>query len=133
VYRGRWQSLSWGFLARGKFRLYENSRDYRLGDEYFLGSWVAQSWTDWMSTSVRMSWNRREAIHPEDDTTQSPEMDPKRQAGEFLDIGPGVNFQVPFAGKPRFGVEMTWPFFQTVEGPQIERDWQLTAGWKWAF
>jgi hypothetical protein len=133
VYRGRWESLSWGFVARGTFRVYQNSRDYRLGDEYLLATWLAQSWTDWMSTSLRLSWNRWRAVHPEDDTTQDPEMDPKRQAGEFLDVGPGVNFQVPLPGSPRFGVEMTWPFFQTLEGPQLERDWQLTAGWQWAF
>ena len=36
-------------------------------------------------------------------------------------------------GEPRFGVEMTWPFYQTLDGPQLERDWQLTAGWQWAF
>jgi hypothetical protein len=133
VYRGRWHDLSWGFVARGTFRIYRNDEDYRLGDEYLLSSWLAHSWTDWMSTSLRLSWNQRKAVHPEDETTQNPEMDPKRQAGEFLDIGPGVNFEVPLAGRPRFGVEMRWPFYQTVEGPQIERDWQLTAGWKWSF
>ncbi|MFP6622490.1 MAG: transporter, partial [Myxococcota bacterium] len=63
----------------------------------------------------------------------NPEGDPKRLAGEFLEIGPGVNFQLPCFGEPRFGVEMTWPFYQTLDGPQLERDWQLTAGWQWAF
>jgi hypothetical protein len=133
TYRGRWNTLSWGFVARAKFRVYKNSRDYRLGDEFLLSTWLAQSWTDWMSTSLRLSWQRREHVHPSDRTTENPERDPKRQAGEFLDLGPGINFQIPFVGKPRFGVEMSWPFFQTLEGPQLERDWQLTAGWQWAF
>jgi hypothetical protein len=136
VYRGRWNTLSWGLLGRAKFRVYKNSRDYRLGDEFLLSTWLAQSWADWMSTSLRMSWQRRQSVHPEDDTTVNPEADPKRQAGEFLDLGPGVNFRVPFLGglgDPRFGVEMSWPFFQTLEGPQLERDWQVTAGWQWAF
>ena len=133
VYRGRWESLSWGFVARGTYRFYENSKDYELGDEYLLSTWLAQSWTDWMSTSLRLSWNRREAVSPKDDPDQGPEMDPKRQTGETLDIGPGVNFEVPLPGSPRFGVEMSWPFYQTLDGPQLERDWQLTAGWKWAF
>lgn len=133
VYRGRWESLSWGLLARGKFRVYQNTKHYRLGNEYLLSSWLAQSWTDWMSTSLRLSWSRRDSVHPEDDTKVNPEDDPKRQAGEYLDLGPGVNFRVPFLGGPRFGVEMTFPFFQTLKGPQIERDWQVTAGWQWVF
>jgi hypothetical protein len=133
VYRGRWKTLSWGFVGRGKFRVYKNSKSYRLGNEYLLSTWLSQSWTDWMSTSLRLSWNRHNSGHPKDDTTRNPEADPKRLAGEFLDIGPGVNFRVPFLGEPRFGVEMTWPFYQTVQGPQLERDWQLTAGWQWAF
>lgn len=133
VYRGRWRTLSWGFVGRGTFRFYENRRNYRLGNEYLLSTWLAQSWTDWMSTSLRMSWQRWENVHPEDDTTVNPEQDPKRQAGELIDIGPGVNFRLPWLGEPRLGVEMTWPFFQTLEGPQLERDWQLTAGWQWAF
>lgn len=133
VYRGRWKTLSWGLLGRGTFRVYKNSKDYRRGNEYLLSTWLSQSWTDWMSTSLRLSWNRHGSAHPEKDTTRNPEEDPKRLGGEFLDIGPGVNFQVPFLGKPRMGVEMTWPFYQTLEGPQLERDWQLTAGWQWAF
>ena len=46
---------------------------------------------------------------------------------------PGVNFRVPFLGGPRFGVEATWPIYQNLSGPQLERDWHLTAGWKWAY
>ena len=133
VYRGRWQLLSWGVVGRATFRVYENSKDYRVGDDYLLSTWIAQSWGEWVSTSFRISWNRHEAEHPEDSTTVNPEADPKRQAGELLDLGPGVNFRLPVLGGPRLGVEMTWPFYQTLEGPQLEQDWQLNAGLEWAF
>ncbi len=137
VYRGRWQTLSWGLLGRSRYRFYENTHDYKLGNEHTVSTWIAQSWTDWMSTSLRMSWQRRENVSPGDQTLVNPERDPKRQAGDLVDIGPGVNFRVPWRmpglGDPRFGVEMTWPFFQSLKGPQLERDWQLTAGWEWAF
>jgi hypothetical protein len=133
TYRGRWETLSWGLVTRSTFRTYENSRNYKLGNEYEISVWLAQSWTDWMSTSLRMAWNRRDNVHPRDDTRVDPELDPKRQAGDVLDIGPGVNFRLPWLGEPRFGVEMTWPYYQNLEGPQLERDWQVTTGWKWAF
>ena len=137
VYRGHYTSLSWGVAGRGVFRVYENSKDYRLGNEYEVTGWLARSWTDWMSTSLRMSWQRWENIHPADpsfvDLNSSPEQDPKRQAGDLIELGPGINFKLPFAVGPRFGVEMAWPVYQTLDGPQLERDWRLTAGWQWAF
>jgi hypothetical protein len=133
VYRGRWNTLSWGVAARAKFRVYENSKDYRLGHQYMISSWLAQSWTDWMSTSIRFAWQRRDNIHPIDRTLVNPERDPKRQAGDFLELGPGVNFAVPLLGDPRFGVEMSWPFYQDLQGPQVERDWRVTTGLEWAF
>ncbi len=136
VYRGRWNTLSWGFVGRAKFRVYKNRKDTRLGDEFLLSAWLAQSWTDWMSTSLRLSWQRRDNAHSDEtilNPPSNPERDPKRQAGDFLDLGPGANFRIPFLGEPRFGVEMTWPFYQNLKGPQLERDWQLTAGWQWAF
>jgi hypothetical protein len=137
VYRGHHESLSWGYLARGVFRVYENSKDYRLGNEYEMSGWLARSWTDWMSTSLRLSWQRWESIHPRDrnfdNMSNSPEQDPKRQAGDLIELGPGLNFKLPFAIGPRFGIEMAWPLFQSLDGPQLERDWRLTAGWQWAF
>ncbi len=133
VYRGRWQTLSWGLVGRSTFRFYENSSDYRLGHEYLLSTWLAQSWTDWMSTSLRLSWERREKVNGAARTNVNPERDPKNQAGETIDLGPGVNFRLPWLGEPRLGVEMSWPVFQTLKGPQLERDWQLTTGWEWDF
>jgi hypothetical protein len=133
VYRGRWQSVSWGFLARGKFRFYKNRENYRLGNEYLLSAWLSQSWTDWVSTSLRLSWNRENAGRPRNEGSLNPAQDPKRQAGEVLELGPGINFEVPWLGRSRFGIEMTWPFYQTLQGPQLARNWQLTTGWQWTF
>ena len=80
-----------------------------------------------------LSWQRTENIHPADPTFSNPEEDPKRQAGDVIELGPGLNFKLPFVEGPRFGVEMAWPVYQHLDGPQLERDWRLTAGWKWAF
>lgn len=133
VYRGRFEALSWGVVGRGTFRLYENRGDYRLGSEYLLSTWLSRSWTDQVSTSLRLSWNRRDSTHGRSAPSTNPERDPKRLGGDFLDIGPGINFRLPFVGEPRLGVEVTWPFYQNLDGPQLERDWQLTAGWQWVF
>lgn len=131
VYRGSSEYLSWGLHGRGVFRIYKNSKGYRGGDHYSLSTWVAHSFTDWMSGSVRLGWERRQNIHGADETMQNPELHPKRHGGELIELGPGVNFKLPFDRAPRFGVEMSWPIWETVSGPQFERDWKLTAGWKW--
>lgn len=133
VYRGSYERLSWGFVARAEFPIHRNSRGYRHGSAYELSSWIAQTFTDWLSMSLRASWNQRADIHSQERTLQNPEAGPKRQRSGFIDVGPGVNFRVPLPGGPRFGVEMSWPVFQDVDGPHLERDWQLTTGLEWAF
>jgi hypothetical protein len=133
VYRGFTDQLSWGVVGRGVFRVYKNSKNYRGGDHYSLATWLGHSWTDWMSTSMRVSWERWQNIHGANRTNQNPELDPKRHAGELIELGPGVNFKLPFERGPRLGVEMAWPVWQSLEGPQLERDWRLTAGWRWEF
>ena len=52
-----------------------------------------------------------------------------------MDLGAGLNFLVPggpFAGH-RFAVEFVRPMWQDVQGPQLETDWMITAGWQLAF
>jgi len=50
-------------------------------------------------------------------------------------VGVGLNFLIP--GGPlkgnRFAVEGLFPVYQHVDGPQLEQDWMVTAGWQYAF
>lgn len=68
----------------------------------------------------------------------SPTMDPNLQGGTRGSLAAGVNLIFPdrlgriLAGQ-RFAVEFQMPIYQNLDGPQMELDWTLIAGWQYAF
>ncbi len=138
TYTGRIESWSWGAQANGVIRVGRNSEDYRLGDGYQLTGWGARAITDWVSASLRLDWRDWGNITGADSSLNPrmvPTADPDLRAGRRLDIGVGLNFLVPkgvLAGN-RFAVEAMFPTYQSLDGPQLEQDWMITAGWQYAF
>jgi hypothetical protein len=61
--------------------------------------------------------------------------DPNFQGGERIDFDVGVSLagQGGVLRGHRFGVEILIPVMQDLNGPQLETDWMLTAGWRKAF
>ena len=39
-----------------------------------------------------------------------------------------MNFKIPVLGDPRLVMEMLWPIYQSLDGPQLETDWTLYVG-----
>lgn len=66
-----------------------------------------------------------------------PTADPNLRGGNRLDLLFGLNFLVPkglkFIKGQRFAIEMGFPIYQDLDGPQLETDFVLTAGWQYAF
>ncbi len=60
---------------------------------------------------------------------------PDFQGGDRLDLGGGINFagQSGVVKGHRLGVEVLFPVYQDLNGPQLETDWTLTIGWQRAF
>ena len=50
-----------------------------------------------------------------------------------LEIGPGVNILMPFFGGQRLALEAGFPFYQSVDGPQLGTQVTFTASWQWLF
>jgi hypothetical protein len=64
-----------------------------------------------------------------------PTADPDLRAGKRLSVGLGLNFLLP-AGTLRglgFSVEGIIPFYQDLDGPQLERDYTLMFSLRKAF
>jgi hypothetical protein len=138
TYTGKSDGFSWGAQAMGRIRTGRNDEDYRLGHGYELSSWVARPWLEWLSTSLRLNWKQWGNISGADprlNPRMVPTADPDRRAGRRLDIGVGLNFLVPrgFLAGNRFAVEVSFPVYQYLDGPQLEQDWMVTAGWQYAF
>lgn len=138
TYTGKSEGFSWGAQAIGTIRTGRNDEDYRLGHGYEVNGWVARPWLEWLSTSLRLNWKQWGNISGADprlNPRMVPTADPDLRAGRRLGIGVGLNFIVPrgFLVGNRFAVEATFPVYQSLDGPQLEQDWMVTAGWQYAF
>jgi hypothetical protein len=136
TYVGRHQGLSWGSQFEGIYRVADNDVGYRKGTVYHASAWCAGSWSEWVSTSLRLAWTRTGNVRGEDpslDKTRSPLDDNKMQGGARLDLGPGLNVFVPVFGGQRLALEALWPVYQDLSGPQLASEAHFSAGWQWVF
>ena len=69
------------------------------------------------------------------DPAAVPTADPARQGGRRLSLLVGANLSAP--GGPlrghRVALELGAPLYQSLDGPQLESDWTMTAGWQLGF
>lgn len=138
TYVGHRSWLSWGGQAMGTVRLDENKDDYRLGNKVDLTGWVAAPVTRWASVSGRIAWSRWWNINgsdPDLNPNTVPTADPNRRGGSRVELLGGVNLYLPLGplGRHRFAVEGGFPIHQDLDGPQLESDWRIVAGWQKAF
>ena len=138
VYTGNSSEWSWGGQFGAVERLGENDEDYTLGNQYQGNLWAARKWTDWFSTSFRVSGEIVEDIDgadPRMNPAMVPTADPDLRAGEIVSLGLGANFIVPSG--PLTGlslsVEGILPVYQRLDGPQLARDYAVIVGLGKAF
>jgi hypothetical protein len=133
TYLGQASSISWGVQGLTKFRLGENDQGYRLGHRYTATSWGAYSINDWLSGSLRLDWTNQENVAGADselDPDVVPTADPDLQGFNRWSAGFGVNTyfrEGTFRGL-RVNGEFVVPFYQDLDGPQLETDWYLIIG-----
>ncbi len=138
TYTGRSSEWSWGGQLGAIIRLGENDRDYTFGNIYQATAWRARKWTNWLSSSLRLEGEIEEDIDGADPRLNPllvPTADPNLRAGKRLSVGLGLNFMIP-TGTLRglgFSVEGIIPFYQDLDGPQLERDYTLMFGLRQAF
>ena len=138
TYVGQADSFSWGVQLTGVVRLGTNSRDYSLGDRLQATAWAAVVLADWLSGSVRVvfeNWGNVDGADPELMPGLVQTARPDLQGGDRVDIGIGFNVLLPdgFLQGHRIAVEVIVPVHQNLDGPQMERDWSVIAGWQKAF
>lgn len=135
---GNW---SLGGQTRVMLPLNENDRGYRLGPGSLSTIWGARRINDWVSVSARALFENWGNIAGSDDALNpkmAPTMDPRLRGGARGSLLLGGNLIFPgrlggiLAGQ-RFAVEAQLPIYQHLNGPQLERDWSVLAGWQYAF
>lgn len=130
MYQGKW---NFGAQYMATIRTGENDEDYRLGDELKLTSWASYAWQHNLSTSVRLAYLDVGNIDGSDPKIAAPVQtaDPNNYGKERLDLYAGVNWA--HSGGHRLALEVGAPVYQHLDGPQLETDWTLTAGYQYAF
>jgi hypothetical protein len=138
TYLGQNDNWSWGVQGSGVIRTGTNDNDYRLGNAGSLTGWYARRWSQWVSTSIRVagsSWGNIDGADPALNPAVAPTADPSLRGGTRLDALVGLNFEVA-TGKlkgQRLAVEAGIPFYQDLDGPQLQTKWLIVAGWQYAF
>ncbi|WP_043950870.1 alpha-amylase [Candidatus Phaeomarinobacter ectocarpi] len=137
TYSDRTGDISWGAQAMATLRSGRNSEDYKLGNIAEATTWAAYQFAPWISTSVRLKAESIGKVSGQDARIMGPVQtaDPSNIGGRFLEAGLGVNLvgQDGFIRGHRLAIEASMPVVQDLNGPQMKRDWTLTAGWQYAF
>lgn len=137
TYTGNKDMNSWGAQAKAVLRFYDNSEDYRLGNEFEVTGWAARKLSSWASSSVRLTGKTEGGIKGRDPMIQggSPVANPENSGRDAVDIGIGVNLlgtSGVFKGQ-RLAIEYSVPVYEKVDGLQMSHDSTLTLGAQFTF
>lgn len=137
TYTGAAGQYRWGTQYQGEIRLDDNHEDYTFGDKHTLNTWASYSWSEKLSTSIRLGLEYESKIDGIDSQIIGPVQtaDPSNYGGKRADIGLGLKFTPNFGAHAAhdFNFEIALPVYQNLNGPQMERDYTLTAGYSIAF
>ena len=135
TYTGMAGTWSWGSQALATIRLGENSNDYTLGDRLEVTGWVGHKLCQASNLTLRLdgqTWGNIEGADPDLNPMMVPTADPDLRGGTRLDLLAGLDYMFhsgALAGS-RLAIEGGLPIYQDLDGPQLETDLILTAGWQ---
>ncbi|MEE2783782.1 MAG: transporter [Pseudomonadota bacterium] len=132
TYSGGIAPWGWGAQWESTNRLGRNDEDYRLGNSHLLQGWVSRRVSRVQSLSLRLIARRTGNVDGRDLRIMAPVQtaDPGRQRYRRTELWLGTN--VVLAKGHRLALEIGRPLTQTVDGPQMDMDWQAMFGWQWS-
>ena len=138
TYRQRAGQWSWGAQALGTFRVYDNANDYHFGNRYQANLWAGKTLTDAVEATLRL-----EGIHQGDvrgmdiriPATSMAGATPALTGSDQINAYLGVAYSPPLKALEgqKLALEFGAPVYQRFDGPQLETDYRLTAGWRIGF
>lgn len=133
TYSGTLNQISWGGQFLATFRTGENDEDYTLGNKLQLGAWGSYSFSNAVSSSLRLFYVDQDSIDGVDSTIAAPVQtaNPDNYGGNRLDLALGIN--TLFTGGHRVAFEYSQPIVQDLNGVQMEMQSMWTLGYQLAF
>lgn len=129
---------SWGGQAKATVRMDKNENNYRLGNEYGLTAWGVRRINRYLNGSLRIDgkvWGDIKGADPELNPMMVPTSRTDLRGGKRVDLLFGVDFiasEKELKGN-RLGVEVGFPVYQNLNGPQLAADYRLTVAWQLVF
>lgn len=138
TYYGRHNDWTWGAQYNAEIRLEnENSEGYAWGDKHSFTTWGAYGWSKNFSTSLRINASTQNSINGIDPNIVAPVQtaNPDNFGGDVIDLGIGANYSFTSGALKgnRLAVEALMPIYRDLNGPQMETDFTIIAGWQYAF
>ncbi len=129
-------SLSWKVSTESTIGLSRNSRDYRTGNVIAFEAWGGWAPTRRWSLSGRIRGESRGDVLGADaelNPAMVPTADPALLGGRAIEIGPGATYYWPTGTLKglRLSADLAVPVFQSLDGPQLEREWRVRGGVSW--
>jgi len=141
-YMGVGDKWYWG--AQGIATLHpfgNNANGYRLGNKLAFKSWLNHGVNENVMLFARLDINAQGNIRGEDKNlpaamkTLVPTADSKLRAYKEARwvLGADYVFSVPLLAGQRIFTEVSKPFYQNLDGPQLKKDVTYHVGWLWVF
>ncbi len=138
TYLDKSENWSWGAQANSIVRFGRNEQKYKLGNAYDASSWLAYKFNELVSSSIRVKgsiWGNVDGADPRLNVNLVPTADPNLQGGERVDMFLGVNLLSHKGALKdhRLALEVGYPVYQNLTGPQLGVGLQGTVGWQKAW
>lgn len=135
TYTQKSDKMMCGLQATGDLRLGRNDRGYSLGDRLLLTGWINARFGR-LEPLLKLRaefWNKIDGADVEVDPNLAPVANPNLFGGERLDVIVGLRVVLGDERKHAIALEGGVPAYQSLNGPQPERDRELTFGWQSSF
>ncbi len=140
TYSGHTSLWNWGGEVSGTIRLGDNKRKYRLGHRFLSSIWLTHRFSDWLAPASSVSlrkWGRvdgNDARLPQRPDA-APVANPLLQGGTRVELTLQLYIAAPAGALHGQRLSINWsiPFYQSLNGPQLEADGRLGASWQWSF
>jgi hypothetical protein len=127
-----------GAQVRGRIRLNDNDRDYRLGDEVEGSAWAAYRFNRFFAVNAGArlrTWGTIQGVDSALDPTRDPGEDAVFSGGERVDVPIGMNVYLPegkLAGH-RLAFEFVFPVHQDYDAVRMTGETGFTLAWRKMF
>ncbi len=134
------QALPWGWAVAlsAALALGRNYIGYRLGNRYQSSATIAREFANGVSLSGGLRgqlWDNIHGTDPSLDPADEPTKDPNAQGGKRLSALLGIAFHPqkgPLKGQ-HLHLLVDVPVAQSLDGPQLKRNWLIRIGWQLEF